>query len=261
LVRHAARRARCLFRGGAGRLAGVVRSEEIQMRVTMIVLSVAGLAVPSALAQDYYNQADFENATNGAHVQYGFEDLEDNNPGFGIVGFDDPLTRGVANGPFPNGLTAPITVQSNLSNGQPNTPNPHGIQGLAAVEFGSGFGETSDIVVANYFVDSFDIIMQDNFVTAVGFNTIDIFGGGSVEIGVYGLNNEHLGTFSQSADAGGSNFFGFIDAGGIGRINVWSTAGGAEGADNISIWSRIPAPGAASLLGLGGLVAGRRRRA
>lgn len=230
------------------------------MRSGFIVASLAGLAASSALAQDYYDKASFENDANVGHVQYGFEDFENNDKGFVVVGLNDPLTRGVGNGPFPGGLSAPITVQSNLSNGQPNKPNPHGANGLAAVELGAGFGESSDIVVANYFVDSYDIILLDNFVTAVGFNTIDIFGGGKVEVGVYDLNNALLGTFSQSADVGGNSFFGFIDAGGIGRINVWSSAGGAEGADNISIWTRVPAPGSLALLGLGALTARRRRR-
>ena len=35
----------------------------------------------------------------------------------------------------------------------------------------------------------------------------------------------------------------------------------AEGADNIELWTRVPAPSSMALLGLSGLIAGRRRRA
>jgi hypothetical protein len=230
------------------------------MKSTMILLAVAGLA-SGASAQDFYSQGAFQTAAvNAGLFQFAFEDLEGSTPGYSIVGFDDPLQQGVPQGPFLSGLVAPIIIQSNINPGNPNGIAPQGVDGLAAVEFGAGFGETSDIVLSNTFVNGLDIIIPGGAVGA-GFNVVDIFGNGSVQIGVYDTNDVFLGAFNSGGDAGGSNFFGYVSAGGIGRLNVYSVGGGAEGGDNIELWNPIPAPGSIALLGMGGLLAARRRRA
>ncbi len=231
------------------------------MRGTIAIVAVAGFAATSAMGQDYYNQAAFEAAAaGGGNAHISTEDFENSTPGYVIVGFGDPLTYGTPNYPFDSGLNTRLTVQSNtLGNGK--TVSPHGANGLAAIEKGAGFGESSDIVVANYFVDGFDILTMDANITAVGFNTLDVFGANSVGVMIFDTSNNLLGSFNSGADAGGSSFFGFVSGTPIGRINVFDAAGGAEGADNIQIWSRVPAPGSAAILGLGGVIAGRRRRA
>lgn len=233
------------------------------MNFKLLVSAVAGLAASSAVAQDFYNQASFQAAaTAGGKVQDCVEDFENTTPGYFVVGFNDPLTQSVPNGPYPTGLRCPLTVQSNLMGNGGASPQPRGGNGLAAVEQGAGFGETSDIVVANYFVDGYDLIINDPAILAVGFNTLAVFGPGSVRIQIYDTSNLLVGTFNSAANAGGSNYFGYIHSAGIGRVNIFDTSlTNAEGADNIELWSQIPAPGSAALLGLGGLVAGRRRRA
>ena len=61
-----------------------------------------------------------------------------NNSPSGNVAINDPLTPGVANGPFTSGLDHPITLQSNMSGGNPASPNPRGTSGLRLWNSGSG---------------------------------------------------------------------------------------------------------------------------
>lgn len=232
------------------------------MRNYVVGLSVcAGFAVASASAQDYYSQGAFQAAAIGAGLgQYAFEDFEGATPGYGVIGMDDPLSQGVPNSVYASGLVAPIQVQGNTIPGNPNKISPQGVGGLAAVEFpGFGFGNSSDVVVSNYFVNGLDIIIPAG-AAGVGFNIVDIFGNGTGQIGIYDTNDAFLGAFKVGADAAGSNFFGYVSAGGIGRVNIYSPGGGAEGGDNVELWNPVPAPASVAVLGLGGLVAGRRRR-
>lgn len=230
------------------------------MRGTIAIAAVAGFAASSAMGQDYYSQGAFEAAASGGgNAKISTEDFENSSPGYVIVGFGDPLTFGTPNYPFDSGLATRLTVQSNtLGNGK--SVSPHGANGLAAVEKGAGFGESSDIVVANYFADGYDILPLDSNITAVGFNTLDIFGSNQVGLMIFDTSNNLIGSFNSAADASGKSFFGFVSNTPIGRINVFDSGGGAEGADNIQLWSRVPALGSIALLGLGGLIAGRRRR-
>ncbi len=47
--------------------------------------------------------------------------------------FDDPLTQGVPNGPFPTGLTVPMTIQSNVLGGAATSPSPGGTSWLPSL--------------------------------------------------------------------------------------------------------------------------------
>lgn len=228
----------------------------------LVIATIAGLAASSAMAQDFYNQGAFQAAAAGNGCgQTWFEDFENTTPGYFVAGMNDPLTQFVANGPYAAGLVSPITVQSNLMGTGGASTNPRGGNALVAVEQGAGFGETSDIVTSNYFVDGYDLIINDPNVCAVGFNTLAIFGPAKLQIQVYDTGNNLLGTFGQNADVAGSNYFGFVSNTPIGRINLFDPSlSNTEGGDNIELWQPIPAPGTAALLGLGGLIGGRRRR-
>ena len=213
-------------------------------RTVGVVVRSAKQGAGSCIVFD--NQAEFEvfNAAEG-NVLKGIEDFEEGIGGFGIL--QDPLCGGIPNSGweawYPTGLDElNLCVQSNLLAGTPVNPDPHGANGLVTVGFGSGFGESSDLVLANYFVDSFDVMFgdpvppdqQDN-PTAVGFDTVSIFGV-FVDIRVYDKNNEEMVSTTSPADAAGSSFWGVWCPDTIGRIKIFDTGNGAEGGDNIQMW-------------------------
>lgn len=231
------------------------------MNCKLIVSAVAGLAASSAMAQDFYDQASFQAAASANNQLDCIEDFENTTPGYFALGIPEPLTQGVPNPPYPNGLRCPVSVYSNLMGDGGNTMQPRGgIQPLAAFEGGNGFSAT-DSVIANYFVDGLDIVMLGTNVTAVGFNPMVYSGSDTLQIKIFDLGNNLLGTFQSPGNQNETDYFGFISAHGIGRINIFGLGGNAEGGDNIELWTAIPTPGAAALLGMGGLVATRRRRA
>ena len=188
----------------------------------------------------FFDQDEFEafNAGEGK-VLKGIEDFEEAvlNPGDGIA-VDDPLVSGIPNPPvFPVGLTGlpNLQVQSNLSGGNPTDPNPRGANGLGA--FGAPGGNfVSDVVIANFFVDSLDLIFLIDEKTGVGGNTLHFNNSGTIEMRVYDINNNFLGMMPAPADPAGTNFLGVWSPIPIGRINVFSPQGGAEGLDNIQAW-------------------------
>lgn len=215
-------------------------------RTVGVVVRSAKQGAGSCIVFD--NQAEFEafNAAEG-NVLKGIEDFEETPPGAGKPGPHDPLCGGIPNvrWPFPNGLDQlNICVQANILGGAPDVPAPRGAHGLFFVQFGSGFGESSDLVVANYFVDSFDLMFgdpvppdqQDNH-TGVGFDAVSFFGGDTVAIRVFDKNNVEMVSANSPSDPAGSNFWGVWCPDTIGRINVFDPSKfGAEGADNIQMW-------------------------
>lgn len=220
---------------------------------------IAGLAASTAMAQDYYNQGAFQGAAiGGGNVQTHVEDFE--YPTINTLDIlSDPLTQGVSNGAyFYQGTVGPLALQSNTTNGDNTSPRGGG-QPMVGWQGGIGYTAT-DAVTTNYFVDGMDVIMLGADVTAIGFNPICYSGSDTVTIKLFDLANNSLGTFSSPANSNELDYFGFVSNTPIGRVNI---LGGfnAEGADNIELWARIPAPGSVALLGLGGLIAGRRRRA
>ena len=138
--------------------------------------------------------------------------------------------------PFPVGMTGlpNLRVQSNLGGGNPTDENPRGVGGLFALS-APAFGVVSDSVITNIPIDSLDLIFTDEK-SAVGFNTITIFGGPSVEVRVYSTTNVFLGAMTSPVDPAGTNFIGVWSQNPIGRINIFGPDGGYEGADNIQAW-------------------------
>ena len=216
-----------------------------ELIVLAVSLAVAFVSTAMADGGDlvwFTNQADFEafNAGEG-RVLKGTEDYEESvlDPGDG-ADFDDPLESGVPNLPegliFPDGMTGlpNLIVQSNLGGGRPTDEDPRGVDGLAAASDGF-LGAVSDVVLANFFPDSLDLIFTDEK-SGVGFNTITLFGGPFVNIRVYSTTNVLLGEMLTFGDPFGTFFIGVWSPDPIGRINIWDFGGGAEGGDNIQVW-------------------------
>ncbi len=196
----------------------------------------------------FNNQAEFEafNQEEGKILK-GIEDFEGSTlPPESVAGLDDPLCGGIPSAPpgtpYPVGLTQlSMCVQSNTLGGAPSVPSPS--DGLAAASAGY-LGGVSDVVRSNTFIISWDLMLisppvlpgEEDDHTGVGFNTLTVLGGSTVDIRVYNKGNALLASDISPADPAGSNFWGVCCADPIGRINIFDPASGSEGADNIQLW-------------------------
>ena len=225
-------------------------------KLTFVFMMLALPVAAMGQATYYGSPAAFAAATAGYSQIGGVEDFEETPPGAGILGFDDPLVQGVANGPFPAGIIENLEVQCNQGGINPVAPFPRGVggTGLVFVELGSGFGEVSDLVIANTFVDSLDILTPDAPM-AMDFDMVTLLGGTTGQLVVFDTNNVQIGLFAVGVSAPGV-YGGIVSTVPIGRINVFDTGGGAEGFDNVAQY--VPEP-ASLLLVVAGLVALRRR--
>ena len=241
-------------------------ARELSMRT--IALAVLIMALP-AMAQaqltffaDPNSFTDF-NPSQGYISTIGPETFEENTLGTSEETWpNDPLTYGVPNDGFPTGLDHNLTIQSNTLGGNASQASPRGTAGLYAMGLGIGYGEVSDIVVADISNDSFDIILP-----AVGafrslyFDALSIYSD-PVQIQVYDQNNTLLGQANNMPASAAGNFVGLgldlASADTIGRVNIFAPGVDWEGADNIEVYA-IPEPGTLSLLTIVGLALLRRR--
>ena len=180
-----------------------------------------------------------------------------------IVGFSDPLDINNP-GPFDSVPLDNIRIQSNLNpQGQGGT-NPRGPNGLVLVN-ARAFGLDNTAILANTFVDSFDIISGppagDNH-TAMGMDVISLVPSGApIHVTVFDKQDVEVGKLILPGTAQ-KQFVGLIMGGSktIGRVNIYDVNPGNQGAEGVSnLEVYVPVPGAIALLGLAGL-AGRRRR-
>ena len=179
-------------------------------------------------------------------VAYDF-DLD---PDYSIISFPGPLTSAGA-GPVSAGILADGVVmdRDNLGGGP---------DGLASVGPGSGYGITSNAVLANYFVDAFMISDFPGAPEAFAFHPITLVGGNSIDITVNGSVTFSAPNFSN---------MGILVTDGTPLLSVRiydSSAGGAEGVQGLgTLYSPVvPVPPAVILGGLGLGLAGwiQRRR-
>ena len=244
--------------------------------------SFAALAVSSAALGGFVFFTDpvaFQAALDAnGKISKGFWDFSPHNVGLGFIGgFEDPLN--FQNIPFDKKLGVfywdempldNIQFQSNLNPNGQGGPNPRGIAGLAFAT-PPFFGLDNNILVANTFVDSFDILsgvpVGDNH-TAMALQVVSLSNppqGLPVNITVWDKNEENSTRLVLPGFQGiEKQFVGILATDGltIGRVNIYDTGSGpgsgAEGISSIEVY--IPAPGSLALLGLSGLFVRRRRR-
>ena len=190
---------------------------------------------------------------------------------FGILGISEPVGGGVGQGPIPADFVLDnIQLFSNLSPFGTGGMNPHGnddpVGGpLVLVGPGAGFGNPSNALLANFFIDSFDIINAPLDHTAMEINVLTLLGGPGVTISVYDENAVLAGQMSVNAGIGGFHLGILVDnsdghSHNLFQVNLFDdSGGGAEGIQGEAIFY-VPAPGSLALLGLAGFFGRRRRR-
>jgi len=200
------------------------------------------------------------------------EDFETNlfNDG-DIVGFPAPLDETTDNAVFAAGSIIPgLTLQDNpLNDADGGAPN--GLVGVGA----TAFGTPSDLVLANTFVDSLDILLAD----APNALAMDVFSftvGGTATVEFFDVGDGLIGSLDVAAGPATSGFVGVESPVGIARVSLSSIDDGgtdeAEGADNLCLAgaaqaSSIPTLGPVglalmvlALLAVAGIALGRRGR-
>ncbi|MBE2199715.1 MAG: hypothetical protein IAE79_13960 [Anaerolinea sp.] len=152
--------------------------------------------------------------------------------GGAILGCPAPFDASTNNACFtPGGILPGIRFQDNPL----NDAGGGDANGLAGVGAGV-FGALSKNIVANTFVDSFEILF-DPPVNATGMDMVHYTtDGATVNISIYDVNDVLIDSTSASATNVGA-FWGVYSNTPIGRINILSTLSsgdGAEGVDNVA---------------------------
>jgi hypothetical protein len=184
-------------------------------------------------------------------------------PDWGITSIDGPVNTNTNNAIFsPGDIPYNLAFDSNLSPWGTPGPAGRGVGGAGLVGVGpsGGWGNPSNALLANYFVDGFDIFATESNVRAMAFNALTLVGGNAVDITVFGPAEQVLGSRSGPAPPGGA-WYGILatpDQPNIHRVNLYDVELGAEGV--MEVITYIPAPGALALLGLAGVVGTLRRR-
>ena len=130
----------------------------------MVLGSFAALSLSGAVFADFQIFTDpgaFFNALEAkGKISKGFWDFKPNNVGEGFIGaIEDPLNFITAPGTgiWDNMPLDNVQFQSNLNPQGKGGPNPRGLGGLAFAT-APFFGINNNILVANTFVDSYDIL-------------------------------------------------------------------------------------------------------
>ena len=175
---------------------------------------------------------------------------------WGINGIGGPVDFNTNNTWIaPGDIPFDLAFDSNLTpygTGGPNGRGPNG-NGLVVIGPSSGYCP-SNMLAANYFVDSFDIFDAAGDVVAMEFFSMSVLGV-SMDITAYDDNGAYLGSTGATI---GPNRYGVLVTGAdtLGVVNLYDGVG-AEGV--MAVTTYIPAPGALALLGLAGLARRRRR--
>ena len=252
------------------------------MKKRMIVLgSFAALALSGAALGDFIIFTDpgafFAAIEAKGKISKGFWDFKPNNvgpdfiQGIPFLNFQNIPLITDTNTPIWDKMPLDnIQFQSNLTPFGTGGPNPRGGNELAFAT-PAFFGIKNNILVANTFVDSFDILsgvpVGDNH-TAMALQVVSLSSvpsGLPINITVWDKNEENSTRLVLPGPQGvEKQFVGILATDGltIGRVNIYDTGSGpgsgAEGISSIEVY--IPAPGSLALLGLSGLFVRRRRR-
>lgn len=168
----------------------------------------------------------------------------------------NPLSPGVAKGPFPSGtaVAVGIQVQSNsLGNNPTNVASGAGMFYAPSGFVGnSGNAQPSNQLSGTKTNESFDIIFNtigQNLPRAVALSAMYYQGGlnstGTLTIRVYNQANTLLGTTTvpNVPDCLETGYIGIVTTGSdtLGRVNIWASPTDVPGADNILVYGGAPA--------------------
>jgi hypothetical protein len=162
------------------------------------------------------------------------EDFEEGNVASGgVLGCPAPLDENSNNACFiPGDILPGVLFQDDIG------PDP--VQGL--VILGAGFnGNPSVSILANTFVDSFDIFFTDPTVTAAGMELQSHFAADTINITIYAADGTTVIDTTTAASTNAGSFWGVAADQPIGRIKIFSPANQAEGIDNIAFGNAAPA--------------------
>ena len=184
----------------------------------------------------------------------------DQDPDYGIAGFDGPLTS-AGGGPVSPGILPGKTSMVEEQDGPGGPPRGPGGTGLVAVGPSAGFGNASNSVLANFFVDAFRIDFSESK-KAFQFNALTLLGGGTVDILATDAAGNQFFFGGVQVDAGRNLGLLGINGQQIVSVSIFDPNGGAEGVQGSGWTFTVPEPGSAALLGVAafGMMVFRRRR-
>ena len=203
---------------------------------------------------------DFDAAVAGYGYQYVDETYFENAADWGINGIDGPVFWDTQNGYTDGTIPFNLGFDANMTPWGTGGQNSRGPNGLVCVGPSGGFGNPSNALLANYFVDSFDIMVTEGCCKAMAIWTTSLLGSNMGDITVY-QDGGAATLFANLPMTPAGNWYGIVitpDQPCIDYVNLYDVAGGAEGVMKVIKWE-VPAPGALALLGLAGLVRRRRR--